>query len=324
MKKSLLALAVLGAFAGAASAQSNVTIYGVVDIGLTRLSSDSTSTRVGLDSSIQSGSRLGFKGTEDLGGGLSAEFKLENGFAVDTGAMGQGGRIFGRQAYVGLNGGFGSVKLGRQYMPAFLAVDTIDPFGTGMAGDGSAWIGGNIFGAIDVRTSNAIDYSISAGGISGEVLYGLGEVAGNTSANRQFGFSLGYEKGPINAVLAYHKVNDATGNGSAKATILGGTYNFGPAKAHLAFDSEKNDSGSATTLDVRTWLVGVSAPIGSAGSLFGDYIRHDDRTAANVDLNQVAIGYTHALSKRTNIHTSYARVNTNGVNMFEVGIRHKF
>ena len=324
MKKSLLALAVLGAFAGAASAQSNVTIYGVVDIGLTRLSSDVTNTRVGLDSGIQSGSRLGFKGKEDLGGGLSAEFQLENGFAADTGALGQGGRIFGRQAFVGLSGGFGSVKFGRQYMPIFGAVDTIDPFGTGMAGDASVFLGGNIFNNIDVRTSNAIDYSISTGGFTGELIYGLGEVAGNASANRQIGFGLGYANGPINVQLAYHNVKDATGNGEAKATFLGGTYNFGPATAHLAFDSEKTDTATTTTIDARNWLVGVTAPIGGAGSLFADYIRHDDRTAANVDMNQTAIGYTHALSKRTNIHTSYSRINVAGINMFEVGIRHKF
>jgi len=301
-----------------------VTIYGVVDIGLTRLASDITSTRIGLDSGIQSGSRLGFKGTEDLGGGLSAVFQLENGFNADTGSLGQGGRIFGRQAFVGLNGGFGSVKFGRQYMPIFNAVDSIDPFGTGMAGDASVWLGGNIFNNIDVRTSNAIDYSITAGGVNVDVLYGLGEVAGNTSANRQFGFSVGYAAGPINAVVAYHNVNDATGNGATKATFLGGSYNFGPVMAHLAFDSEKTDTGAATTIDARNWLIGATIPVGGAGSLFADYIRHDDRLASNVDMNQAAIGYTYDLSKRTNIHTSYSRVNTNGVSVLELGIRHKF
>ncbi len=324
MKKSLLALAVFGAFAGAASAQSNVTIYGVVDVGLTSVRSDSTSTRTGLDSGIQSGSRLGFKGSEDLGGGLSAVFQLENGFNADTGSLGQGGRIFGRQAFVGLNGGFGSVKFGRQYMPIFNAVDSIDPFGTGMAGDASLFMAGNIFNNIDIRTNNAIDYSISANGFNADVIYGFGEVAGNTSANRQVGFSLGYEKGPVNVVLAYHNVNDAAGNGAAKATFLGGTYNFGPVTGHLAFDSEKTDNGAVTTIDARNWLLGATVPVGGAGSLFADYIRHDDRTAANVDMNQVAIGYTHALSKRTNIHTSYSRINTNGISMLEVGIRHKF
>lgn len=324
MKKSLLALAVFGAFAGAASAQSSVTIYGVADIGLTWTRSDSTSTRVGLDSGIQSGSRLGFKGTEDLGGGLSASFQLENGFNLDNGTLGQGGRIFGRQAWVGLNGGFGSVKFGRQYMPIFTAVDSIDPFGTGLAGDASGWLGANIFNNIDIRSSNAIDYSISVAGFSVEAQYGLGEVAGNTSANRQLGLSVGYANGPINVVLAHESVNDATGNGAAKATFLGGSYNFGPATVHAAFDTEKTDNGVVTTLDYRDWMLGVSAPVGPAGTVMASYIHADDRTAANFDQNKFAIGYTHALSKRTNLYTSYGRINQNGVSTFNAGIRHKF
>jgi predicted porin len=332
MKKSLLALAVLGAFAGAASAQSNVTIYGVFDIGLTHSKSDAAnSSRLGLDSGNQSGSRLGFKGTEDLGGGLSAVFQLENGFAGDTGALGQGGRIFGRQAYVGLNGGFGSIKLGRQYIPAFLAIDSIDPFGTGNAGDATGshfgtclvGLGANIFCAVDVRMSNTIDYSISMGGVSAELAYGLGEAAGSTSANRQWGFSLGYANGPIVATLAHQDINNATGNSAQKATILGGSYNFGPATAHIGFDVQKNEPAGVTTLDKKSWMLGVSAPIG-AGSVQATYIRSDDKTAANVDANLAAIGYRYALSKRTNLYASYGRVNVNSQQLFDLGIRHKF
>lgn len=323
MKKAFFSLAVLCAFADSASAQSNVTIYGIFDIGLTSSHSDTSNTRIGLDSGNWYGSRLGFKGTEDLGGGLSAEFKLENGFNGDTGSAGQGGRIFGRQAYVGLNGGFGSVKFGRQWIPAYSVLGDIDPFETGLAGDASIWLGGNIFNDIDIRMSNAINYSITAGGVSGVVTYGLGEVAGNTSANRQIGFSLGYASGPVNVALAYHNVNDATGNGSAKATILGGTYNFGPATAHLAYDIDKSDAGGVTTYDKRNVLVGVSVPVG-AGNILLDYIRQDDKSAANIDSNQYALGYTHALSKRTSLYTSYAHVNTNNVSIFNAGIRHKF
>lgn len=321
MKKTLLALAVLASFAGAASAQTNVTIYGVADVGLTLNRSDTSGgTTTGLDSGIQSGSRLGFKGTEDLGGGLSASFQIENGFNIDTGTAAQGGRLFGRQAWVGLNGGFGSVKFGRQYAPIFLVVDSIDPFGAGMMGDLSNWfsIGG-------VRMDNTINYSMSAGGFSGELAVGLGEVAGSSSGNRQIGLSVGYANGPVAAYLAHHDANtDATGTANLKGTIVGGTYNFGPAIAHLGFDSQKgNDVASVTDVDARNWMVGVTVPVG-AGAFLASYVRHDDKMAANADSNQVAIGYTYSLSKRTNIHTSYRRVNTNGVSGFEAGIRHKF
>lgn len=126
MKKSLLALAVLGAFAGAASAQTNVTIYGVVDAGITHENGAAGSVTK-LATGVQSGNRLGFKGTEDLGGGLKANFQIENGFNLDTGTQRQGA-LFGRQAYVGLSGNFGAINLGRQYNPVFNALDSIDPW----------------------------------------------------------------------------------------------------------------------------------------------------------------------------------------------------
>ena len=114
MKKSLVALAVLSAFAGIASAQTSVTVYGIVDAGVTREDSG-LRTFNRLDSGNQSTSRLGFKGTEDLGGGLSAQFLLEQGFSLDNGAVQDSARTaFNRQAYIGLTGNFGQVRLGRQ------------------------------------------------------------------------------------------------------------------------------------------------------------------------------------------------------------------
>jgi predicted porin len=322
MKKSLLTLVVLGTVAGVASAQSNVTIYGVADVGLTHARSDTTSGRVHLDSGVQSGSRLGFKGTEDIGGGLSASFQLETGYGVDTGALGQGGRIFGRQAWVGLDGAFGSVKFGRQYMPLFLAVDSIDPFGTALGGDASAWLGGNVHAGIDVRMDNTINYSISTGGFSGEFAYGLGESGGSSSDDRQIGFSVGYAAGPLHIVAGHHNV-DVGGTGTVRTSLIGGTYDFGPVKMHAGLDTQKNESGGATTLKARAGMVGISAPVGS-GTVLATYIRGDDRSAANVDSSQVALGYLHSLSKRTNLYTSFARVDTNGVRRFSAGIRHKF
>ena len=114
MKKTLLALAVFGAFAGTTSAQSNVTIYGLVDMAIQH-ENDGANTRTALDSGEFAGSRIGFKGSEDLGGGLKVNFQLESGFGADDGKLNQGGRIFGRQAWVGMSGGFGSVNLGRQW-----------------------------------------------------------------------------------------------------------------------------------------------------------------------------------------------------------------
>src|SRR5689334_13059243 len=115
MKKSLLALVALGAFAGAAHAQSTVTLYGISDEGFMFNNNAKGKHLYSMASGVMQGSRWGLRGTEDLGGGLKAVFVLENGFDVNTGALKQGGLEFGRQAYVGLSSGFGTVTLGRQY-----------------------------------------------------------------------------------------------------------------------------------------------------------------------------------------------------------------
>jgi predicted porin len=323
MKVRLLALTMMTAFAAAASAQPDIDVYGVADAALTYYRTDVTGRRVSLDDGIGSGgSRLGFRGAEKLSAGLSAIFQLENGFSIDTGAAKQGGRIFGRQAWVGVTGDFGTVRLGRQWTPLFLAVDAIDPFNNVLAGDATYWLGGNIF-AIDLRMDNTISYAISAGSVSGEVAYGVGEVAGNTSANRQIGGRLGYLQGPLNIVLSHHNINNATATGAAKATVLGGTYNFGPAIAHLGYSVGKNNAGAVITADERTALVGVSIPTG-VGRVMASYIRRDDRTSANRDSTQVAVGYIYPVSKRTSLYSSYAHVNTDDVNNLNVGIRHTF
>ncbi len=116
MKKSLLALGVMGTFAGAAHAQNSVTLYGLIDAGITYTNNQSGSKNVQATSGQVNGSRWGLRGSEDLGGGLKAIFTLENGFNIDTGKFGQNGAEFGRQAFVGLSSNqYGAVTLGRQY-----------------------------------------------------------------------------------------------------------------------------------------------------------------------------------------------------------------
>jgi predicted porin len=356
MKKNLLALAVLGAFAAAASAQTTVTIYGVADAGISyKDNGAATNAKTwGVDSGLQSGSRLGFKGSEDLGGGLSAFFTLENGYSIDNGTLGQSSaassnapavtRLFGRQAWVGLNGGFGAVKFGRQYNPIRHAAESIDPFALGLAGNIS-----NVFKVYGERADNTINYSTpTLGGFSGQLAYGLGEISGNNSAGRQIGLSAGYANGPIAVIVAHHDQNLLTGgtsttapatpNGKEKSTFLGGSYDFKVAKAHAAYAVNKGEGTTgATTIDSRDMMIGLSAPVGNVGSVMASYIRRDDKRIANGDANQWALGYTHNLSKSTNLYTSYARTkndaqsklgsaaaNGNDPSTFNVGIRHKF
>ncbi|MEA3130978.1 MAG: hypothetical protein QOF46_2773, partial [Paraburkholderia sp.] len=174
MKKSLLALAALGAFAGVAHAQSSVTLYGIIDEGFNINTNSGGKHLYNLSSGVLQGSRWGLRGTEDLGGGLKAIFVLENGFDVNNGKLGQGGLMFGRQAYVGLSSQFGTVTLGRQYDSV---VDYVGPL---EAGD--QW-GGYIAahpGDIDnfnnaYRTNNTVKYtSANYGGLTFGGTYSFG------------------------------------------------------------------------------------------------------------------------------------------------------
>ena len=348
MKKSLIALAILGGFAGAAAAQSSVTLYGIADVGVQ--SFDNGRDRLnGLRSGIQSGSRIGFRGTEDLGGGLSAIFTLENGFNINNGTFADNTRLFNRQAFVGLNSGLGSIKLGRQYAPIRPALELIDPFALGLAGNAESHF--NTFGA---RTDNTINYTTpDFSGFTGQLAYSFGNVAGNNTAGRQIGLSGTYKNGPINAVLAYHRANGTvttTGTPAVtldqsglttRATLIGATYDFGVAMAHAAFAWNKGDVGVANPglQDSRDWMLGVSAPFG-ASKVLASYMRRNDRSGNDAGTHTWALGYTYDLSKRTNLYTSYSRTNNDpGSNLgiggpsaapglnnswFNAGIRHRF
>jgi predicted porin len=327
LKKSLLAAAVLSALAGTALAQTNVTIYGVIDAGISHENNGGPAGSVTrMDSGVLNGSRLGFKGSEDLGGGLSAIFNLENGFSTDTGNMGQGA-LFGRQAWVGLNGGFGSVKLGRQSTVIYANSGTFDPFGDTLAGDSA-----RLFNYYGSRTNNTVSYGYAAHGWRGELDYSFGEVAGDNAASRTMAGFVGYNAGPIDVVLAYHTVKNATATDSAKTTLLGGNYNFGIVKAYASYAWNKGFAG----LDTRDALLGLKAPVGTAGTVMASIIRKTDKQRADADATQLALGYTHDLSKRTALYSSVSRTtNDNAVaynagangatdTLFNVGVRHKF
>jgi predicted porin len=332
MKNKILAFAtfgVLGTVGSGVLAQDSVSVYGLVDLGIVSERGGPAGSVLKMSSGVESGSRIGFRGKEDLGGGLAAQFVLESGVAADTGGTNQGGVFWGRQAYVGLTGGFGTVNVGRQYNPITNVLITIDPFAEGLEGAAT-----NIV-TYALRMNNAVLYTTPAmNGFTSQLAYGFGEVAGNTSGNRQLGLAFSYANGPIYAGFAHHSMNDATAANTKKIDVLGGTYNFGPAKAALAYAVNKDN----VSIDSNDILVGVSVPFG-ASTFLASYIRHNDKSNLNQDARQIAIGYTYALSKRTDLYTSYAQIkNNNGAgftvgNAIEtgtgnkglaVGIRHKF
>jgi len=316
MKKSLLALAVLTAVTGAASAQSSVTLYGKVDLGLVLDSGSAAGKSVRLDSGVTGGSRIGFKGVEDLGGGMKAAFQLETGYCADS-AQGApnfctgSNQFMGRQAYGALSGSFGSVSAGRQYSLGFNNLSTIDPFGTGFAGQVN-----NIVDPSGIRLNNSVTYSTpSMGGVTASAEIAFGEQTGNWQANRETGAGLTYASGPAYVGFTFYDVGNANGNGAARKNyLLGGTYDFGVVKLHALVQK----STGPTSLDVLDIMGGATVPL-AGGSLMASYIHHNDRTVSDKDANQIGVGYIYPLSKRTSVYTAFARIKNDNGAVFTVG-----
>ena len=360
MKKSLISIAVLGAMSSAAFAQSNVTIYGIVDAGIVSERGGANGNVTKVASGTASASRLGFKGTEDLGGGLSAIFKLEAGVKIDDGSLDNtNNKLFNREAYVGLGSKTaGTLTLGRQYTPYYETLrDVADPFALGYAGTAK-----NIFpvAGVQTRNDNAVVYKTpNLEGFQGAVSYSLGETAGDASAQRQIGASVGYGNGPLNVAVAYNSRNNDTATlktaGVGHNALIAANYDFKVVKAYVAFGKDKglNSAALANTTnpygytvapvgsqDSNDTLLGLTAPVGdTAGTVMASWIRKNDKEVANRDADQWAVGYSYALSKRTSTYVSYAKIkNKNGASYtvggntdvgsgdkaFNVGMRHSF
>jgi predicted porin len=233
MKKTSVALLALGALASTAHAQSSVTLYGVVDAGL--LINNNVKGLHEYALSQANSSRWGLKGTEDLGGGLSAIFDLESGFTSGTGAMAQGGLLFGRKAYVGLSGAsWGTVTAGRQYP---VSEDLLSSFASGADWAASGLVYGTHAGDVDnLDTSNRVQNSIKYAtpnyhGLQAGVVYSLGGQAGNFSQNSVVDAALSYSNGPLNLGAGYTFTKDpyyATfgnqGNSSSPSSATAGAF----------------------------------------------------------------------------------------------------
>jgi predicted porin len=354
----LLAGAGLGTAAvpGMAAAQSAVTIYGLLDEALVLEKGGAAGSSTKVTSGVTGGSRIGFKGSEDLGNGLSAVFLLESGINLDTGTSGQGGILFGRQIYAGLVGNFGSVLLGRQYTPEYMTLVLADPFSTGWAGDAKNL--SPTTGNAASRMDNTVKYlSPKFNGVSAELAYGAGEVSGDNASGRQIGAALAYAGGPLNVRLGYHNRNNDTAllknTSNGKNLLLAATYDFGVFKGHASYGTARglnssplrnatNPFGRTVTpvasTDSSNLLLGATVPFGG-NALLLSYTRKDDKTALNQDASQWAIGYSYALSKRTDLYTGYAKINNrNGASYtvgssiesgsgdaaYNFGIRHRF
>jgi predicted porin len=315
MKKSLLALAVLGAFAGAASAQSSVTLYGRVDLSVGKNLGSATKV-------LQngSGSRLGFRGVEDLGGGLKAIFNIEHRFNADTGAMSDTNRMWGARSLVGLQGGFGQVTLGREYTTSFLMSQLInDPWGydTVTAAAVTRVTGLNI---AKVRNDNAITYNVAAAGLN----FGLQTAETDAQApsttplkSRPVNFAVNGTFGPVAFNASYEKTGEV---GGAKITSVAGYYDLGVVRLGLNLTS----GDAATTGQKRKgYLLTATAPVG-AGQFRAALGERKDAGVKTTEV--VALGYHYSLSKRTTVYADFVTNNklTTEKNGYDFGLKHNF
>jgi len=376
MKKTLLAAALLAGFAGVAQAETSVTLYGIIDtgIGYNKISGGTDAqngSKIGMINGVQNGSRWGLRGSEDLGDGLRAVFQLESGFNSGNGNSAQGGRLFGRQATVGLaSDSWGQIDFGRQTNIASKYFGSIDPFG---AGFGQANIGMG-FGALNtLRYDNMVLYQTpSFSGFQFGVGYSFnandtnaGQTGFRTADNtRAITTGLRYVNGPLNVALSFDQLNASNklAQGQVDATprqyTIGGSYDFEVVKLALAYarttdgwfqsqtvstgngDLNFGRSGQGSTgifadgFKANSYLLGLSAPIGGASSLFGSWQRvsasNDILTGDDATMNVYSLGYTYDLSKRTNLYAygsyakNYAFIDGLKSTAVGVGIRHRF
>ena len=334
MKKSLIVLAALGAFAGVASAQSSVTLFGVVDLSVNSMKNGSTTIK-SMNSDQLNSNRLGFRGTEDLGGGMSASFWLEGGMANDTGSP--SGFNFQRRSTVSLSGSFGEIRLGRDYTNTFSQVATFDAYGANGFGnfaniyasgqrstDTTPAVKGASLGAAlgsgattAVRANNMIGY-FTPGNLGG--LYASFQVAANegpataAAANKYMGARLGYAAGPVNVSAAMSNTSTAFSD-KYKVLNFGGSYNLGVAKILAQWDQRKFGALKYTSYQLST-----SVPLGQ-GEFRASYARGNAQggtTNAN-DATLFGLEYIHNLSKRTALYTQYGRLSNKGASNLSLG-----
>lgn len=310
MKKSLIALAAL-AVSGAAFAQSSVTLYGVADLWVGKVNKES----VAMGDAGLATSRIGFKGTEDLGGGLKAHFNFEQGLSLLNGATQT--NTFARQANVGFSGGFGTVKLGRSWN----AMD--DVFGAANSGFDSA------------LSANAVWLNSYTGAANAQLYYATPEFAGFTAAmstqlngskgsadgnGRISAFNVAYANGPIGAAVGYE--DDEVGQ---EGLMVNGSYDLGMAKLLASYYTTKPEIGVRT----NSYQIGADVPLSSALTLSVGYASSKEKGGVSDSAFSVAAGYS--LSKRTTVYGGFRAANVKNVSatkedkdLIAVGINHTF
>ena len=340
MQKKLIALAIAGLASSAAFADSNVTIYGLMDFGYVRTSGNDglvsgTKGTNRLDSGISAGNRLGFKGAEDLGNGLKAIFESEFGFSGDQNT----GLGSVRHAYVGVTGGFGTVVGGRLDGVRYGIFNKYDAFAAGTVGNftqmtsqvdransavayiSPTWSGFSFLGAYATNIGSQVNVL----GLSAQ------ETNGNDNDGQLFTLMGNYTNGPIDVTLDWERVSFDQAMVTIPAlavsvpvdkdtvTTIAGSYDFGVVKLRALWDRQKLDgrSGLGTLADIRSWFISASAPMGN-WLLKATYGRTKDKEINSSTAKKFGLGVDYNLSKRTKLYADYGSIsqdNNSGIQM---------
>lgn len=345
MKRSLLALAVCGAFVGAASAQTNVTLYGLVDagIGMTDTDGPGSDAIINVFTGTQAASRVGIRGSEDLGGGWRATFNIEHGMDMDTGQSSSGTQFWQRRAVVGLAAGFGEIRLGRDYTPGYLAAATTDIMGYGLfgtwlnfttqagaaipiPGTGTPAAPQNVpLGGITSRASNGVHYtSPNWGGLTIRAVYATGEADDLTRPSNDgdmYGLSGVYAKGPW-TVSAYYQTldfnNGVGGTDSVDQYGVGAQYRFDMFRVAFNYGmADADNPAGGGSIEHEGWQLGGGVKLGT-GEVMLSYVHQEVDVVGNPEADTWGIAYVYPLSKRTNLYATYGQTDNKNGGTFRV------
>lgn len=332
MKKTVLAVAAFTLASGAAFAQSSLQVYGVVDLSVENVKVDGAAGITRVTSSNAATSRLGFKGSEDLGGGLKANFMLETGIKADTGEQGDTARFFDRSAWVGLSGDFGAFRIGR--------MDSLMGAMTGNA----ALMGNQALDDLKIakmvgsdtwrRIDNAVAYALPAivPGLKAEIQYSLAagkynqiETA-NVDTDKQWGLAMSYASGPLDmGVSLLRAKKNAAGTDKEGGTLAYAAYDFGTFKL-IGYHQQDKDTNQGPEKRKLTGIR-VNVPATQSLMLVASYARVNDTlygakpfaTTGNGDAKILTLEATYSLSKRTALYTMYTDVNNDATAKLAAG-----
>lgn len=317
----LVAIAVSLTTGGVAHAQSSITLYGVVDAGLqytsrnANASGSNAGSAIGMTDSGIGPSEFGIKGTEDLGDGMKANFDLESGISVANGGLNNGnGNFFGRQAWVGLSGNFGEVRLGEQFSPFFMSLFDSDPRGFSEFGSSLSIFGDNVLFSGAVSTNAIIYTSPELSGLQGTAMVALGGVAGDFQAGRQWAVSLKYDHGPLMLNAAIFDGNSGGTPTPVPSTLqfegrtLGLAYRFGSLTAKASFINYK----VAGSFNNNVYSAGLDYHVLPDVDLNGGVYVTSDRSDTTNHSLMAAVGADYYLSRTTALYAQVGMVDNHG------------